>query len=188
MDGISLALEAGALFLAPFLHESLAFVGGAFLVHSGHMSLWLCLAVLLAGVVASDLAIFGLGRLARSHKWIAAWLPVGTVPGAALDRNLAWIIPVCRFVPGMLFTTFATCGLLGLDFRRFALIAVLTAAIYTPALLYAVLRFGDAVVSPGQLWPWAAVLAGLFVLTALCRWLVGHFMQRRVSWLASAGD
>lgn len=188
MDSVSLVLEAAGLFAAPFLHESLAFVGGAFLVHNGHMSLWLCLAALLAGVVASDLAIYGLGRLARSHKRIDAWLAMGAKPGAVLDRNLVWLIPVCRFVPGLLFTTFATCGLLGLDFRRFAAITILTAAVYTPALLYAVLRFGDAVASPGQLWPWFAVLAALFALTALCRWLVGRFMERRASWLASAGS
>ena len=186
MDGVSVAFEGFALFLAPVLHESLAFVGGGYLVHTGRMSLLLCLALLLAGVVASDLAIYGLGRLARHNARIAAWLPVGTRSGTVLDRNLAWLIPVCRFVPGLLFTTFATCGLLGLNFRRFATITVLTAAVYTPALLYAVLRFGDAVAAPGQFWPWFAVLAGLFALTSACRWLVGQHMDRRPSCRASA--
>lgn len=188
MDGVDLVLESVGLLIAPFLHEILAFVGGAFLIDSGRMNPWLCLGVLLAGVIASDLAIYGLGRMARSHKRIAAWLPTGTLPVAVLERNLVWLIPVCRFVPGLLFTTFATCGLLALNFRRFAVITVLTAAVYTPALLYAVLRFGDAVASPGQLWPWFAVLAGLIALTSATRWLVGYLTERKQAWRASSGS
>ena len=179
--------EAAGLFFAPFLHESLAFVAGAFLVHSGRMNLAPCLLLLLGGVIASDLALYGLGRLARTHPRIAALLPAGGRPAAALDRQLPWLIPVCRFVPGLLFTTFTTCGLLGLGFRRFALITVLTAGVYTPALLWLVLKFGGAVASPGQLWPWFAILAGLFGSTTLVRWLVGRFIERRPSWRASAG-
>ncbi len=186
MDSVGL-LEALGLFLAPFLHESLAFVGGAFLVHSGRIGFLPCLALLLAGVVASDLAIYGLGRLARGHRRIAALLPARSKPAAVLDRQLPWLVPVCRLVPGLLFTTFAACGVLGLSFRRFAVITVLTAVIYTPAFLWAVLRFGDAIASRGQLWPWLSLLAGLVALAAAGRWLVGHLTQRRPSWRASAG-
>ncbi|MEN3973981.1 hypothetical protein [Emcibacter sp. SYSU 3D8] len=187
-DSFDQVLEAAALFVAPFLHESLAFVGGAFLVHSGRMNVGLCFSVLLAGVIASDLGIYGLGRIARRHPRIAAWLPARSGPGAMLDRNLVWLIPVCRFVPGLLFTTFASCGLLGLNFRRFAVITVLTAAIYTSALLYAVLRFGDAVASTGRWWPWLALLAGLTALTFAGRSLARYCMERKPSWRASAGS
>ncbi len=185
--GLEDLMEAAGLFAAPFLHESLAFVGGAFLVHEGRISLSLCILLLLAGVIASDLALYGLGRLGRTHPRIAALLPADTSPAATLDRHLPWLIPLCRLVPGLLFATFTACGLMGVNFRRFALITVLTALVYTPALLWAVLRFGDTIASPGQLWPWFAILAGLFGLTALTRWLAARYMERRSSWRASAG-
>jgi membrane protein DedA with SNARE-associated domain len=184
MDSVSLLLEAAGLFVAPFLHESLAFVGGAFLVHSRRMSLLMCLAVLLAGVIASDLAIYGLGRLARTHPRIAALLPAGARPAAVLSRHMLWLIPVCRFVPGLLFTTFTACGMLGLSFRRFAAVTMLTAAVYTPLLLWAVLRFGDAVAARDELWRWFAILAALFGLTAMAGRLVERLMKRRTAWPA----
>ncbi|MGE0669056.1 MAG: DedA family protein [Sphingomonadales bacterium] len=179
--------ELAGLFLAPFLHESLAFVGGAYLVQSDRLELMPCLAALLAGVVASDLGIYGLGRLARTHRRVARLLPHAAGRGAALDRNLLWLIPLCRFVPGLLFTTFAGCGLMAVEFRRFTAVTVLTAMIYTPALLWAVLKSGAAVASPGRLWPWAAVAASLLSLTALGRWLVQRWMERSSRWPVQAG-
>jgi hypothetical protein len=53
-----------------------------------------------------------------------------------------------RFVPGQLL---ATCGLIRLGFRRFTVIAVLTAAVCTPLMLYAVLRFGGTVAQAHRL-------------------------------------
>ena len=187
-DGAGIFLEAAGLFLAPFLHESIAFVGGAFLIDDGRMSPALCLTILLAGVIASDLGIYGLGALARRHPRIAALLPRGQQPGVILDRQLVWLIPVCRFVPGLLFTTFATCGLLGLSFRRFTIITVLTAAVYTPLMLYAVLRFGGTVATPGNILPWIGVLAALFAVMTLCRWLVACLTERMPKWRISAGN
>ncbi|MBI1179491.1 MAG: hypothetical protein GC201_02970 [Alphaproteobacteria bacterium] len=174
--------EAVGLFLAPFLHESLAFVGGAFLVQKGVLSAAACTLILLAGVIASDLALYGLGRLARRHRRVAALLPAGPRFTGTLDRHLAWLIPVSRLVPGLLFTVFTTCGLLGIGFRRFTLISVATAAVYTPLLLYGVIRLGDAIAARDRIGAWIAILAGLFALMTGIKWLVGRHLERRGSW------
>jgi membrane protein DedA with SNARE-associated domain len=180
------AAEIIGLFAAPFLHESVAFVGGAYLIQQGALSPLSCTLALLAGVIASDLAIFGLGRLARRHPRLAARLPAGPAFDGALDRHLFWLIPFCRFVPGLLFAVFAGCGMLGTDFRRFALICVTTATIYTPLFLYGVLKLGDAVSARDSLALWAAILAGLFLSMSAIRWVAGQLLERRTPWRHSA--
>jgi len=153
------------LFAAPFLHESLAFVAGAALIARGAVTPVLAGAVLLAGIVASDLALYGLGRLARRHAW--ARRLAGGAPAAALarrmDRGMAWAIPTARLLPGLLFVTFVAYGWLGLPFRRFAAIAGLTAAVYTPVMLFVTLEAGKNLMPHWGAWTWPALLAALLL-------------------------
>ncbi|MDY6858795.1 MAG: VTT domain-containing protein [Pseudomonadota bacterium] len=159
-------IEALILFLAPFAREDVAIVVGGLLIVEQRLPFGLALASLYAGIVASDFLLFGLGRLARRNNRLRrlllhprveranAWL-LGHVPAAMI---------VARIVPGVIFPVYVGCGLLGVRTAVFALITMATAAIYLPALLWVVVRFGDDVLSGAGYWAWVLTLTILVIL------------------------
>jgi len=157
-----------ALFFATFVHEDVAIVGGSYLVSKDQFSLMLVLVTTFSGVLIGDLGIYGIGALCarseRLRRWAERRFPSGKP--SWLDKNLALTVIGCRFIPVTLFPTFATCGLLGVPFRRFAAFATLSAAIYVPLLFSISLLLGDKIAATIGAWGWIAVvvLAIAFIL------------------------
>ena len=86
---------------------------------------------------------------------------------ARLEDNRVLAIALCRLVPGLLFSTFAGCGWLGIPFLQFLVPAVITSAVYTGLMLFLVLHFGAAIFNVGHLgWSIASGLLLVFTLEA----------------------
>ena len=72
-------------------------------------------------MLASDIAIFGIGVGARRVPWLQRFTrdprlgPLGT----KLQDNFLGLMILSRFVPGLLFPTLVACGWTGVSFRRF---------------------------------------------------------------------
>ena len=159
-------LAAVILFLLPFFREDLAIVLGGLLVVEHGLPVWIAMASLYAGIVASDFALFGLGRLARRSARLRGLLMRPRVERVAawLLRNVPSAMIVARIVPGVIFPVYVGCGLLGVRTLVFAPITMLTAAVYVPAVLWFVIRFGEGVLSGLGYWSWLLALATLVVL------------------------
>lgn len=154
-----------ALFFATFVHEDFAIIGGSYLVSKDHFPLLLVLAATFSGVLVGDLGIYGIGALcarsARLRAWAERRFPDGRP--AWLGRNLALTVIGCRFVPIALFPTFASCGLLGVPFRRFALLTTLSAAVYVPLIFTISMLLGREMAATIGAWSWLA-----FVVAVIC--------------------
>jgi membrane protein DedA with SNARE-associated domain len=162
-------LELLALFAAPFLHEGVALVAGAAYVTDGDLSWSLALMCLFGGIVASDLAIFGLGSLAR-HVPRLRHAVVGEKVGLAREWVSDYLVPIiaaCRVLPGVLFPTFIACGWVGVSFVRFVVLSIVTAAIYAPIMLYIMIRFGETFLSGMTSWSWVVLGGAVLGLGAL---------------------
>jgi membrane protein DedA with SNARE-associated domain len=156
-----------ALFLAPWLHEDAAIVTGGLLVIERGLPVSVALISLVSGVVASDMAIYGLGAVARRWSWLRRRLVGERVERArrALGSHLALSVALCHVMPGVLFPTFLACGWFRLPFRRFAAASAAAAAIYVPAALLVVIAFGEAVLHSYGLWAWGLVLVAVLLLS-----------------------
>lgn len=165
--GVSPWTVALFLFLLPFAREDVAIVAGSYLIVEQRVPAELAVGSLYAGIIASDILIFAIGRLARRSPWISA--RVGGVRGERigqwLKHHLLAAMIVARLVPGTIFPVYAACGLTGVGLLTFLPITMATAAIYLPALLWLVTRFGENVLSTLGLWAW--VLALVLLLTTL---------------------
>ncbi|MGE5505263.1 MAG: hypothetical protein ACM31L_12635 [Actinomycetota bacterium] len=169
--GQSPVLQAVLLFLATFVHEDTAILGGGYLVHGDEMTIATALAILVGGVVVGDLGIYGLGMLAArvrplrrfADKWVdesrRTWL----------ERNVVAAVWVCRLAPGVLFPTFLTCGFLALPFRRFAVGVIGSAVVYVPAMLALVLAVGGEALGRFGVWGWGGAAALVWALAMLRR-------------------
>jgi membrane protein DedA with SNARE-associated domain len=155
-----------SLFVTTFLHEGAAIAAAAVLLVQEQASPLLACAVLVAGIIAGDVAIYGLGALARRSAWLRRRLRVERAAPPWFDRNLLPIVAVCRVVPGVLFPTFLSYGWCGVPLRRFAFATTAVTALYVPVALFALVQFGLGLRALVQHWPWLALIVVVTASTA----------------------
>lgn len=163
-------LALTALFFAPFVREDVAIVLGGLMIVEHDVPGWKVLASLYAGIVTSDLLLFGLGRLAVRSARVRRFLSVPKIEriGGWLLHNLPAAMIVARVVPGMITPVYIGAGLVGARFWSFAPMTLLTAAVYLATLLWIVVRFGEGVLSGMGYWGW--ILAIVLLVAILSHW------------------
>jgi membrane protein DedA with SNARE-associated domain len=154
-----------SLFLGTFVQEGLAIAAGAALIVEQNLSPLLVGASLITGMVAGDLAIYGLGVLARRHQWIGRFAGDTRVAEATrwLHRNVIGMFVLSRMVPGILFPTFLAYGLSRLSFLRFAVLSMISAGLYGTLWLIALVEFGQAAIPSLGHWTWIGVAVAAIV-------------------------
>ena len=150
------------LFLLTLAHEETAIIAGGYLIAEHELDVGVANLALTLGVIAGDWAIYGLGAAAGRMPPLRRWIRSTNLVRSRdwLRQHLLFVIVVARLFPGpgILFPVFSGLGLLHAGFPRFALRSALVAAVYTPAMLYLTVLYGDAVV-PLSGWPgWVALL------------------------------
>jgi len=154
-------LELLALFLIPYIHEDVAIIGASLLIVEHGMPTHSAIFSLYAGMVTSDMFLYGLGVVARHNAWAQRILlkPRMSEIVQWLTRQLPPLMVVARLVPGVMFPAYVSLGFCGVSFLRFALLTMLTAAIYLPIVLFLVANFGQGVLAHLGYWSWILVIA-----------------------------
>lgn len=167
-----------AIFGLTFAHEDVALVMAAFAILETGLPISMAALSLYCGIVASDLALYILGRLARGNSWLHRRFIGRRVVEASswLSGNLLKVMALCRIAPGLLFATFVACGWLRISFGKFFRISMLTAAVYTPLALTAAMLLGNWLLEPLGLWAWLVTFLAMLALT-----LYGLLHARRIS-------
>src|SRR5258705_4091659 len=165
LEGLDFAslLQLVSLVALPFAHEDLAIVLGAYILVNDLMPAGLVVAGLYSGIVASDFALYGIGFGARRLPWLRRHAVDDRVRGFgdALKRNLFALVPLCRFVPGLVFVACVACGWGRVSLARFTVASLLVSALYLPMMLYLVVVLGGGLDGHIGLWAWPFLLAGL---------------------------
>lgn len=169
-------IELLALFFIPFVHEDVAIVGATLLIVEHGMPAHSAILSLYAGIVSSDVFLYGLGMVARHNSWARRLLLKPRIAEISdwLSKHLLPLMVVARIVPGVMFPAYISLGFCGVSFFRFTTITMLTAVIYLPIILFLVANFGQEVLTHLGYWSWILVIA--FVMIAA--WNLG----RRPSW------
>lgn len=161
--------ESLLIFFLTFLQEEVAILFAAFSnVEQGLPFLFTYVPVFL-GIVAGDISLYGLGRLARRNQWLSSLIIGPKVEQIRLWLQ-SWLIRVfiiSRLSPGILFPAFVACGWFKIPFRRFILISFVTGTLYSTLLLTLVILFGDLVLVRFGYWSWA--ILALLVLIWIIR-------------------
>jgi len=158
-----LAPRAWGLFLAPFVHENIAIVSAAILIAGHQLPRWIAFTSLFGGMTSSDLALYGVGALARRNARLRRFfIGRGDPRVSSLMRdNMELTVIGARFVPGMIFPSYVACGWVGLPFWRFFVLCLASAAIYLPLALSLALAFGEATTRYFGYWAWAGLIVPL---------------------------
>jgi membrane protein DedA with SNARE-associated domain len=154
---------AAGLFLAPFVHENISIVTAAILVAGHQLPRWIALASLYGGMTTSDLALYGVGALARRNRRAQRFF-IGRGNdrlNALMRANMDLTVIGARFVPGMIFPSYVACGWVGLPFRRFFVLCLASAALYLPLAFALAQAFGEATTRFFGYWAWAGLILPL---------------------------
>jgi membrane protein DedA with SNARE-associated domain len=159
------------LFAAALLHEDVAILSAGFLATDGHLPIGALYALVYAGVLSNNSAIYALGAAARRLPRLRRWLIEGNVEQLRrrLERGLLPALALCRFVPGVLTPTLLGCGWLGIPFSRFVVAAALAAGVYLALALSLVLVIGETVLRDANDNKWL-LLPALAVVVAIVYW------------------
>jgi len=112
---------------------------------------WLALPVCIAGILISDIMLYGIGRRwgtrLLEHRWIARVLP--PAKRRKIEDNLhrygVRILLFVRWVPGIRSPMFITCGTMRVPLHRFVIADAIAATFGHTALFFLAWWFGDAV-------------------------------------------
>ena len=148
--------QVSSLLVLPFAHEDLAIILGGYLIVNKLMPAFVVALSIYGGIVASDLALYGLGALAGYVPWLSRYAVDDRVRrfGDKLKHNVFGLVALCRVVPGIVFVAFVACGWARVSLWRFTLASVLVSAVYLPLMLYLVIVFGDALDDNIGFWAW----------------------------------
>jgi membrane protein DedA with SNARE-associated domain len=148
------------LFLANFVMEEGAIIAGAALAAAGEIGTGLALVALVTGNIVSDWALYGIGALAGSSPLVRRWVDGKMLERGRrlLDRGVLPAALLARLLPPV----FMASGFVRVDFRRFAIVNGVVAAVYTAALFFG--AFGLNLVLFDLLGNWAwPVMVGLVI-------------------------
>ena len=162
-----------AIVLGTFILEDATTAITALVAQEGLVPAQLGLASLYFGIIAGDLGLYGVGRLARRFQWIRGRLDIPQLTQMAswLDRRLGAAVLASRFMPGLRLPTYTACGLFALPFGRFALSVVVATLLWTTLLFWACWGFGAYVLSRLGTMRWVASAILVLTLVAVLRQL-----------------
>jgi membrane protein DedA with SNARE-associated domain len=168
-----------SLLVLPAAHEDLAILLGGYFVVNRLMPVGVVVATIYFGMVASDLALYGVGAGARRVPWLSRLAVNEKVAnvGGTLHRNLFGLAALSRVVPGAVFVIMIACGWTQVRWTRVLMASLISSALYLPLMLYLVVVFGDALDDRVGLWTWPFLL-GLIVALAFMRYRVFTFRER----------
>lgn len=135
---LSPPLLAAALFVLTFVSEDAACVAAGTLAAQGRIGLAAALIACFAGIVAGDVALYGVGRLfGRSmieNRVVTRFVSPDSISRASawLDRRGASVVFVSRFVTGLRLPTYLAAGIFSTGFQRFLFYFTLAALAWTP--------------------------------------------------------
>ncbi len=166
-----LAIYAGLFFL-PFLQEDAAVIAAATASITDAGPVAVLFAVILAGLVASDVWKYWIGHFARRNAWAHRFAekPGVSVAGDLVRTELAKTLYMARFVPGTRIPTYVACGFFKAPYAKFVSIVVLTAFTYV-AIMFALFHMVGAVAGEQAKYWLPAIAATVIGGYLLSRWI-----------------
>ncbi len=169
--GVHPLLQGLAIIAGTFILEDAATVLAAMQVQDGRIAVGLALGSLYIGIIAGDLGLYGLGRLATLSARIKRLLPPErrTRSRQWIEHRVFRVVFISRFIPGARLPTYTSCGYLHASFSRFALAAVIATSIWTTLLFLVARHVGQFLIDHLGAWRWFGAIMFAIVIVLMGR-------------------
>jgi membrane protein DedA with SNARE-associated domain len=140
------------LFTAALLHEDVAILTAAFFASQNTLPVGALYAIVYAGILLNNSALYALGIAARRIPRLRRWLIGERVEQLRqqLEQKLPCKLALCRFIPGVLTPTLLGCGWLGIPLPRFLCAAALAATCYVLLILTLAITLGETLLQENK--------------------------------------
>jgi len=166
-----------AIILASYVLEDLAIVSVAILAADNIVSIPLAATAILAGIISGDIGLYLLGYLAQTHQGLRNHL----FKKRNLERfrpifktNLVYNILIIRFVPGLRFLCYTSCGLFRAHFWHFVLGVTIATGLWVAVVFSLIYQLGSSTWLQYSHWKWALVPVALLLLYFSNRYFKGR--------------
>jgi membrane protein DedA with SNARE-associated domain len=173
-------VQSAAIIGSTFILEDATTVLVGMLAASGVVSPLLALVALWIGIAAGDLGLYGLGRLAVTHRWARRYAATRRA-----ERLRLWLGPrlgstvfAVRFLPGLRFAVYTGCGFLRLSFARFAAAVAIATFFWTTLLFGLAYAFGDWAATVIGPWRWPLSIGIALLVVAASRFAMRERIAR----------
>ena len=142
--GSTLLLSLAVMFCAFFLEDVTTLIVGV-LAADGIIPVPIAIISLYAGILAGDVVLYSIGRLARTHQRFAHYVDhkFTTSFRAWLEGRYAMVIFSGHFVPGLRFTTYIASGFFRFPLSRYIPMAVASGLILETVIFTVSYLFGS---------------------------------------------
>ncbi len=200
VSGLALLVVALGIIVISYVSEDFACIVAGLIAAAGTITLPQAALFAFIGIYSGDFLVYSSGRWARSggERWLKRSRGSARLQQAAqwFHERGAIAVVLARFIPGTRFPVFFSAGLARMHFLWFAMLLLVPALIWTPALTGLAWWGGDKVVAYLALFRmhgWqAAVIIGLLLLILVksvplflsrnARRLAWGRWQRRLRW------
>lgn len=165
-----------AIILSSYLLEDLAIIAAAILAVDQMISVPLAASAIMLGIVSGDIGLYIVGFLANKHPVLKQKIQskgrhqyFSNMLNSHLMKNILFI----RFVPGLRFVCYTSCGLLKINFLRFTLGVTIATALWVTVVFSVIYQLGSTVWIEHSHWKWILVPAAMFMLYLFNR----HYMH-----------
>ena len=146
--------------LASYILEDLAIVSAAVMAADQMIGVQLALYAILIGIITGDIGLYVLGYLLKKHGTFQRWLEkknrkqhYDTLFGTNLVKNILLV----RFVPGLRFICYTSCGLFRAHFGQFLLAVLLAGLIWVPVIFTLIYQLGSSAWLEFSDWKWLLI-------------------------------
>lgn len=177
-------LASFLLVCLPFAYADLAIVLGAYVVVNAIVPVAPAALCIYAGMVASDIALYGIGAGALELPWLKRLALDARTRNFAnlLDRDLLGVLALGRAVPGVAHVAFIACGAMRVPLTRFIAASLFVSALYLPVMLCLMVFFGGALDARIGAWTWPVLLAMVIAMELVRRRVFGfHDAEARAT-------
>lgn len=182
ITGLHAWLRAVAIIGATFVSEDATCIATGLMMRAGQIGWSLGITACTLGIFLGDLGLWLVGRL--FGRRVLGWRRLrGRLPEQRIEHLADWFdrrgwtaILAARFLPGTRLPVYVAAGVLGRRAGRFAIWALLAAALWTPALVLIVATLGQAVSRPLQRFlgaGWLSLVAAVVLLWLAIRISLG---------------
>lgn len=171
------------IILVSYVLEDLAIIAAAVIAADQIIPATLAFYAILIGIISGDIGLYFMGYLFKKYPRINQWLnKEGRQPRyeTIFKTNLIKNILLIRFVPGLRFVCYTSCGIFRAHLGQFVLAVAIAGIIWVTVVFTLIYQLGSSSWLEYSDWKWLIIPIALSLLIVSNRQVMQRFMKQAV--------
>ena len=150
-----------------YILEDLAIISAAILAAEQMISVPMAATAILCGIISGDIGLYFMGYIAREKTSLKQRITRHNRHQSllkAIDENLYVNILLIRFVPGLRFICYTSCGLFKINLFRFTLGVTIATSLWVMVVFTFIYQLGSSSWLENSYWKWAIAPVAIAIL------------------------